>query len=39
MEIHTMEVIKEFLMRPENQNAIKYACDKMEGRIMTQLAE
>ena len=39
MEIPSMEVIKEFMMRPENQEAMKNAGVKMEGRIMIPLAD
>ena len=38
MEIPSMEVIKEFMTRPENQGAIKNAGVKMEGRVMIPLA-
>ena len=39
MEIPSMEVIKEFMMRPENQEAMKNAGVKMEGRVMIPLAD
>ena len=38
MEIPSMEVIKEFMTRPENQEAMKKAGVKMEGRAMIPLA-
>ena len=39
MEIPSMEVIKEFMMQPENQEAMKNAGVKMEGREMIPLAD
>ena len=38
MEIPSMEVIKEFMMRPENKESMKNAGVKMEGRVMIPLA-
>ena len=37
-EIPSMEVIKEFVMRPENQDSMKNAGIKMDGRVMIPLA-
>ena len=39
MEIPSMEVIKEFVMRPENQDSMKNAGIKMDGRVMIPLAD
>ena len=39
MEIPSMKVIKEFLILPENQEAMKNAGVKMEGRVMIPLAD
>ena len=39
MEIPSMEVLKEFMVRPENQDAMKNAGVKMEGRAMIPLAD
>ena len=39
MEIPSMDVVKEFMTRPENQEAMKNAGVKMEGRVMIQLAD
>jgi len=38
MEIPSMEIIKDFLTRPENQETLKNAGVKMEGRVMIPLA-
>jgi len=39
MEIPYMDVVKEFMTRPENQEAMKDAGVKMEGRVMIPLAD
>ena len=39
MEIPSMDVIKEYMMKPENQDAMKNAGVKPEGRIMIQLKD
>ena len=39
MEIPSMDVVKEFMTRPENQEAMKNAGVKMEGRVMIPLAD
>ena len=39
MGIPSLEVLKEFMMRPENQETMKNAGLKMEGRVMTPLAD
>ena len=38
MEIPSMKVIKEFMTQPVNQEAMKNAGVKMEGRVMIPLA-
>tara|TARA_Y100001970_G_scaffold269384_1_gene361797 strand:- start:117 stop:386 length:270 start_codon:yes stop_codon:yes gene_type:complete len=39
MEIPSMETIKEYMMKPENQEAMKDAGVKQEGRIMIPLKD
>ena len=39
MEIPSMEVVKEFLMRSENQEAMNNAGVKKDGRVMIPLTE
>jgi len=39
MEIPSMEVMKEYMMRPENKDAMKNAGVKLDGRVMIPLAD
>ena len=39
MEIPSMETIKEYMMKPENQDAMKNAGVKKEGRVMIPLRD
>ena len=39
LDIPSMDVVKEFMTRPENQEAMKNAGVKMEGRVMIPLAD
>lgn len=39
LEIPSMDVIKEYIMNPENQDAMKKAGVKQEGRIMIPLKD